>query len=290
LLFGIIDKAAARKYNGSVEMPGKFDRITGFEYIDKVITIDQTPIGRIPRSNAATYTDVFTAIRNLYAELPAAKKHKLSSRHFSFNVPGGRCEKCQGAGVMSIKMHFMPEIQVVCPSCHGRRFKREVIDVRYEGQSISDVLNMSIQEAAELFENVGTVAEKLDLLNEVGLGYLKLGQSATTLSGGEAQRIKLARELSRKGKGHTLYLLDEPTVGLHPYDVKKLISVLQRLVEAGNSVVVIEHNIDVIRTSDWVMDFGPEGGNDGGEIIAEGTPEQVAGSERSYTGDYLRRQ
>ncbi len=290
LLFDIIDKAAARKYNGSAEMPGKFDRITGFEYIDKVITIDQTPIGRIPRSNAATYTDVFTAIRNLYAELPAAKKHKLSSRHFSFNVPGGRCEKCQGAGTMSIKMHFMPEIQVVCPGCHGRRFKREVIDVKYEGQSISDVLNMSIQETAELFKSVGSVAEKLDLLNEVGLGYLKLGQSATTLSGGEAQRIKLARELSRKGKGHTLYLLDEPTVGLHPYDVKKLITVLQRLVEAGNSVVVIEHNIDVIRTSDWVVDFGPEGGNDGGEIIAAGTPEQVAASGRSYTGAYLRRQ
>lgn len=289
LLFDIIDRAAARRFNGSGEMPGRFEKITGWENIDKVITIDQTPIGRVPRSNAATYTDVFTAIRNLYAELPEAKKHKLASRHFSFNVPGGRCEKCQGAGVMPIKMHFMPEIQVVCPACHGRRFRREVIDVRYEGQSISDVLNMSIQEAAELFRNVGPVAEKLYLLNEVGLGYLKLGQSATTLSGGEAQRIKLARELSRKGKGHTLYLLDEPTVGLHPYDVKKLISVLQRLVEAGNSVVVIEHNLDVVRTSDWVIDFGPEGGNDGGEIIAAGTPEQVAGAERSYTGAYLGR-
>ncbi|HEX2944439.1 MAG TPA: excinuclease ABC subunit UvrA [Clostridia bacterium] len=289
LLFDIIDKAAARRYNGTGEMPGQFDRITGWEFIDKVITIDQTPIGRIPRSNAATYTDVFTAIRNLYAELPAARKLKLASRHFSFNVPGGRCEKCQGAGVMSIKMHFMPEVQVVCPACHGRRFRREIIDVKYGGQSISDILNMSIQEAAELFRAVGSIGEKLDLLNEVGLGYLKLGQSATTLSGGEAQRIKLARELSRKGKGHTLYLLDEPTVGLHPYDVKRLISVLQRLVEAGNSVVVIEHNLDVVRTSDWVMDFGPEGGSGGGELIACGTPEQIAAVGRSYTGAYLRK-
>lgn len=289
LLFDILDKAAAQRYYGAGEMAGLYDNIKGWEHIDKVITIDQTPIGRIPRSNAATYTDTFTAIRNVYADLPEAKRAKLQPRHFSFNVPGGRCEKCQGAGVLSIKMHFLPEVQVICPLCKGARFKREVIDVKFNGYSISEVLNMSIQEAAELFKLVRPVGDKLDLLNEVGLGYLKLGQPATTLSGGEAQRIKLAKELSRKSKGHTLYLLDEPTVGLHPHDVKKLISVLQRLVEAGNSVVVIEHNLDVIKTSDWIIDFGPEGGTKGGEIQACGTPEQVAAVTSSHTGTYLRK-
>ncbi len=289
LLFDILGKAAGQRYYGAGEMPGKHDRIHGWENIDKVITIDQTPIGRIPRSNAATYTDTFTAIRNIYAELPEAKRSKLKPRDFSFNVPGGRCEKCQGAGVLSIKMHFLPEVQVVCPACKGARFKREVINVKYNGYSIAEVLNMSIQEASELFKLVRPAADRLELLNEVGLGYLKLGQPATTLSGGEAQRIKLSKELSRKGKGHTLYLLDEPTVGLHPHDVKKLISVLQRLVEAGNTVIVIEHNLDVIKTSDWVIDFGPESGADGGEIMASGTPEQVACVTGSYTGAYLRK-
>ena len=221
--------------------------------------------------------------------MPEAKRSKLKARDFSFNVPGGRCEKCQGAGVLSIKMHFLPEVQVVCPACKGARFNREVINVKYSGYSIAEVLNMSIQEASELFRLVRPAADRLELLNEVGLGYLKLGQPATTLSGGEAQRIKLAKELSRKGKGHTLYLLDEPTVGLHPHDVKKLISVLQRLVEAGNSVIVIEHNLDVIKTSDWVIDFGPEGGANGGEVLASGTPEQVACITGSYTGAYLRK-
>jgi excinuclease ABC subunit A len=288
LLFDILDKAAGQRYNGAGEMPGQHDLIQGWDHIDKVIPVDQTPIGRIPRSNAATYTDTFTAIRSVYAELPEAKKHKLQPRDFSFNVPGGRCEKCQGAGVLSVKMHFLPEVQVVCPVCKGARFKHEVINIKYEGYSISDVLNMSIQEAAELFRLVRPVGDKLDLLNEVGLGYLKLGQPATTLSGGEAQRIKLSKELSKKSKGHTLYLLDEPTAGLHPQDVKKLISVLQRLVDAGNSVVVIEHNLEVIKTSDWVIDFGPEGGINGGEIMAFGTPEQVAASAKSHTGNYLR--
>jgi excinuclease ABC subunit A len=289
LLFDILDKAAARKYNHAGEVPGKYDCILGWEHIDKVITIDQAPIGRIPRSNAATYTDTFTAVRNVYAQLPEAKKYKLSARHFSFNVPGGRCEKCQGAGVLSIKMHFLPEVQVVCPACKGARFKREVLAVKYRGYSISDVLNMSIEEAAGLFSGDEAVGGKLNLLKEVGLGYLKLGQPATTLSGGEAQRIKLAKELSRKGKGHTLYLLDEPTTGLHPSDIKKLVQVLQRLVDADNTVVTIEHSLDVIKTSDWVIDFGPEGGLDGGEIIACGTPEQVAAVKQSHTGKYLSR-
>jgi excinuclease ABC subunit A len=287
LLFDILDKAARQRYYGAGEMPGRHDGIKGWEYLDKVITIDQTPIGRIPRSNAATYTDTFTAIRNVFTELPEAKKQRLLPRHFSFNVPGGRCEKCQGAGVLSIKMHFLPEVQVMCPACRGARFKREILEVKYGGSSISEVLNMAIQDAAVLFKHVGPVADKLDLLNEVGLGYLKLGQPATTLSGGEAQRIKLSKELSRKGKGHTLYLLDEPTVGLHPHDAKKLISVLQRLVDAGNTVVVIEHNLDVIKTSDWVIDFGPEGGRNGGEILACGTPEQVVAARNSHTGRYL---
>lgn len=289
LLFDILDKAARQRYSSGGEMPGRYDQIKGWEHLEKVITIDQTPIGRIPRSNAATYTDAFTAIRNLFAELPEAKKQRLQPRHFSFNVPGGRCEKCQGAGVLSIKMHFLPEVQVICPACRGARFKREILDVKYCRTSISEVLNMAIQDAAVLFKYIRPVADKLDLLNEVGLGYLKLGQPATTLSGGEAQRIKLSKELSRKGKGHTLYLLDEPTVGLHPHDVKKLISVLQRLVDAGNTVVVIEHNLDVIKTSDWVIDFGPEGGKNGGEILVCGTPEQIATAGNSHTGRYLKK-
>jgi len=287
LLFDILDKAAAHKYNHANEVPGRFDRITGWEHIDKVITIDQAPIGRIPRSNAATYTDTFTAIRNVYSLLPEAKKLKLSARHFSFNVPGGRCEKCQGAGVLSIKMHFLPEVQVVCPACRGARFRREILAVKYKGFNISDLLNMTVEEAVNLFSEKKTVSDKLNLLKEVGLGYLKLGQPATTLSGGEAQRIKLAKELSRKSKGHTLYLLDEPTTGLHPSDVKKLVKVLQRLVDADNTVVTIEHNLDVIKTADWVIDFGPEGGLEGGEIIACGTPEQVAAASQSHTGYYL---
>jgi excinuclease ABC subunit A len=289
LLFDILDKAASVRYYGAGATPGKYERITGWEYIDKVITIDQSPIGRIPRSNAATYTDTFTAIRNLYAGLPDAKKHGLKPRDFSFNVPGGRCEKCQGAGVLAIKMHFLPEVRVVCPVCRGARFRREVTEVRYSGFSISDVLNMSVREAYDLFKSDAQVSDKLNVLIEVGLGYLKLGQAATTLSGGEAQRIKLAKELSRKSKGHTLYMLDEPTSGLHPHDVKKLIAVLQRLVDAGNTVVVIEHNLDVVKSSDWVIDFGPEGGADGGQIIACGTPEQIAAAPGSHTGRYLSR-
>ena len=289
LLFDILDKAAGQKFYGTGEMPGRHQCITGWDHVDKVIAIDQTPIGRIPRSNAATYTDAYTAIRNIFAALPEAKKQKLQPRHFSFNVPGGRCEKCQGSGVLSIKMHFLPQVQVICPACKGARFKREVSAVKYDGYSISEVLNMSVEDAADLFRTAEPVAGKLNLLKKVGLGYLKLGQPATTLSGGEAQRIKLAKELSKKGKGRTLYLLDEPTTGLHPSDVKKLVSVLTHLVDAGNTVVVIEHNLDIIKTSDWVIDFGLEGGVDGGQIMAFGTPEQVAMTDNSHTGACLRK-
>lgn len=289
LLFEILDRAARRRFFGAGEPPGKHEAITGWEHLGKVVAIDQTPISRIPRSNAVTYTDAFTAIRGVFAGLPEARRRKLQARHFSFNVPGGRCERCQGAGVLAVKMHFLPEVQVRCPVCQGRRFKPEVLAVTYRGYNIADVLQMTIEEARALFADVGEAASRLGLLAEVGLGYLQLGQPATTLSGGEAQRIKLAKELARKGKGHTLYLLDEPTCGLHPHDVKRLLAVLRRLVDAGNTVAVIEHNLDVIRAADYLIDFGPEGGDAGGYIIAEGTPEQVAAVEESWTGASLRR-
>ncbi len=289
LLFDILDRAGRQRFYGATDVPGKHGSISGWEHIDKLITIDQTAIGRVPRSNAATYTDAFTAIRNVFAGLPEAVEHGLQARHFSFNVSGGRCEKCQGAGVITINMHFLPDVEVLCPKCRGKRFLPEVLAVKYRGASISDVLNMSIGEANELFREEASVADKLDLLEQVGLGYLQLGQPATTLSGGEAQRIKLAKELSRKSKGHTLYLLDEPTVGLHPHDAKKLLALLQRLVDADNTVVVIEHNLDIVKAADWVIDFGPEGGHAGGQIIACGTPEQVAQSDVSVTGKLLRK-
>lgn len=287
LLFDILDRAARKRFFGAGDQPGRHGGISGWEHVDRVITVDQTPIGRIPRSNAATYTDAFTAIRNVFAALPGALEGRLKARHFSFNVPGGRCEKCQGAGVLTVKMHFLPEVQVRCPVCRGLRFKPEVLAVRYRGFSISDVLNMSVGEALSLFGDVAAVSGRLSVMEEVGLGYLRLGQPATTLSGGEAQRIKLAKELSKKGKGHVLYLLDEPTTGLHLHDVGRLLAVLQRLVDAGNTVVVIEHQMDVIKASDWIIDFGPEGGDRGGEIVAEGAPPQVARAERSATGKYL---
>lgn len=289
LLFDILDRAGRQRFYGAGEAPGRHGTISGWEQIDKLITIDQTAIGRIPRSNAATYTDAFTAVRNLFAALPAAVERGLQARHFSFNVPGGRCEKCQGAGVITVNMHFLPDVEVICPKCRGQRFLPEVLAVKYRGSSIADVLYMSISEASELFRGEAAVADKLDLLEQVGLGYLQLGQPATTLSGGEAQRIKLAKELSRKSRGHTLYLLDEPTVGLHPHDVKKLLALLQRLVDAGNTVVVIEHNLDIVKAADWVIDFGPEGGQAGGQIMACGTPEQVACSDLSATGKLLNK-
>jgi excinuclease ABC subunit A len=288
LLFDILDRAARRRFFGAGDLPGECEAITGWEYLGKIVTIDQTAIGRTPRSNTATYTDTFAAIRQAFAATEAARARGLTARHFSFNVPGGRCERCQGAGVLMMNMHFLPDVPVRCPVCHGRRFKREVLAVEYRGQSIAGVLDMTIDDALPLFGDVAVAADRLSLLADVGLGYLKLGQPATTLSGGEAQRIKLAKELARRTRGHTLYLLDEPTTGLHAADVARLLAVLQRLVDAGNSVVVIEHNLDVVRTADWIVDLGPEGGEAGGQIVAQGTPEQVARIETSHTGAFLR--
>ncbi|HNW93788.1 MAG TPA: excinuclease ABC subunit UvrA, partial [bacterium] len=258
LAFDILDRAGRQRFYQAADMPGRHAGIDGWEHIDRLITIDQSPIGRMPRSNAATYTDIFTAIRTLFAAQPAAAAHRLASSHFSFNTPGGRCAHCEGAGVLSIHMHFLPAIEVRCPTCRGHRFRREVLAVTYRGRTIADVLAMTIDEAAELFTGVPVVARKLKLMREVGLGYLRLGQGATTLSGGEAQRIKLSRELAVNGRGRGLYLLDEPSSGLHPHDVAHLLVVLQRLVDQGNTVLVVEHNLDVIRAADWVIDLGPE--------------------------------
>ena len=269
-------------------MPGEHDSITGLEHIDKVITIDQAHIGRIPRSNAATYSDTFTPIREAFATTSEAKKNKITARHFSFNVPGGRCERCEGAGTLTVKMHFLPDVEVRCPACRGRRFKRETLAVKYRGYDISQVLDMTVEEALALFADVPAAASRLKVMSDVGLGYLQLGQPATTLSGGEAQRVKLAKELGRRSTGRTLYLLDEPTTGLHPGDTAHLLEVLQRLVEAGNSVIVVEHNLDLVKAADWVIDLGPEGGVAGGRLMAEGTPEDVANVKDSYTGQCLK--
>ena len=288
LIFDILDVAARQRLNGATELPGEHDSITGWEHIDKVITIDQSHIGRIPRSNAATYSDTFTPIREAFAATPEAKKNKITARHFSFNVPGGRCERCEGAGTLTVKMHFLPDVEVRCPTCRGRRFKRETLAVKYHGYDISQVLNMTVEEALTLFADVPAAASRLKVMSDVGLGYLQLGQPATTLSGGEAQRVKLAKELGRRGTGRTLYLLDEPTTGLHLADTARLLVLLQRLVDAGNSVVVVEHNLDLVKAADWVIDLGPEGGEAGGQLIAEGTPEDVAKVKESYTGQCLK--
>jgi excinuclease ABC subunit A len=288
LIFDILDRAAHRRFNGASDEPGEHDTITGFEQLDKVITIDQAHIGRIPRSNAATYSDTFTPIREAFAARPAAKAHSLTARYFSFNVPGGRCERCQGAGTLTVKMHFMPDVEVRCPACHGRRFKPETLAIKYRGYDISQVLDLTVEEALSLFKDIPAAKSRLQVMSDVGLGYLQLGQPATTLSGGEAQRVKLAKELGRRGTGKTLYLLDEPTTGLHPADTARLLILLRRLVEAGNSVVVVEHNLDLVRAADWVIDLGPEGGAAGGELLAAGRPEQVAQVESSYTGQCLR--
>jgi excinuclease ABC subunit A len=296
LLLDILDQAARQRFYGAGDPPGEHDAITGWEHLDKIVTIDQAAIGRTPRSNAATYTDTFTPIRQAFASTEQAKAQKLTARHFSFNVPGGRCERCSGAGVLTINMHFLPDVEVRCPACHGKRFTRKVLGVTYRGHSIADVLDMTIEEALPLFEDVPAAQDRLSLMADVGLGYLKLGQPATTLSGGEAQRVKLAKELgrARRAKGHTLYLLDEPTTGLHVADVARLLAVLQRLVDANgrgayaNTVVVIEHNVDVIKAADWVVDMGPEGGEAGGQIVAQGTPDQVAKVATSHTGRFLK--
>ena len=288
LVFDILDPAVRKRLNGSGDTPGEHDSIEGLEYLDKVITIDQEHIGRIPRSNAATYSDVFTPIREAFAATPEARKLGYSARHFSFNVPGGRCERCQGAGTLTVTMHFMPAVEVRCPTCHGRRFTRETLTVRYRDRDISQVLEMTVEEALALFQDVPAARSRLQVLSDVGLGYLQLGQPATTLSGGEAQRVKLAKELGRRVKGHTLYLLDEPTTGLHLADTARLLGVLQRLVDAGNTVIVVEHNLELIKAADWVIDLGPEGGAAGGKLLAEGTPEQIAQASGSFTGQCLR--
>ncbi|MDQ0251600.1 excinuclease ABC subunit A [Sphingomonas kyeonggiensis] len=279
--------AAARQLNGARLLAGKHDRITGLQHLDKVIDIDQSPIGRTPRSNPATYTGAFTSIRDWFAGLPEAQARGYKPGRFSFNVKGGRCEACQGDGVLKIEMHFLPDVYVTCDVCHGQRYNRETLEVKFKGKSIADVLDMTVEDAVEFFKAVPPIRDKMAMLAEVGLGYVKVGQQATTLSGGEAQRVKLAKELARRATGNTLYILDEPTTGLHFEDVRKLLEVLHALVEQGNTVVVIEHNLDVIKTADWILDLGPEGGVKGGEIVAQGTPEEVVKEPRSFTGKYL---
>ena len=281
-------KTAAMRLNGAHETPAPCETIKGFEHLDKVIDIDQRPIGRTPRSNPATYTGAFTPIRDWFAGLPEAKARGYQPGRFSFNVKGGRCEACQGDGVIKIEMHFLPDVYVTCETCKGHRYNRETLEIKFKGKSIADVLEMTCEDAQDFFAAVPAIREKMDALCQVGLGYIKVGQQATTLSGGEAQRVKLSKELSRRATGRTLYILDEPTTGLHFEDVRKLLEVLHELVEQGNTVVVIEHNLDVIKTADWIIDIGPEGGDGGGEIVATGTPEEVAVNERSHTGRYLK--
>jgi excinuclease ABC subunit A len=281
-------KAAARRLNNANMLPMPHDDITGFEHLDKVIDIDQSPIGRTPRSNPATYTGAFTPIREWFAGLPEAGVRGYKPGRFSFNVKGGRCENCQGGGVIKIEMHFLPDIYVQCDTCKGQRYNRETLEIKFKGKSIADILSMSVDVAADFFKAVPSIRDKMLTLQRVGLGYLQVGQQATTLSGGEAQRVKLAKELSKRATGRTLYILDEPTTGLHFHDVKKLLGVLQELVEGGNTMIVIEHNLDVIKTADWIIDLGPEGGDGGGEIVAVGTPEDVAKVKKSWTGKYLK--
>ncbi len=287
-LIDTVFKAAARKLNGAREAPGAHDKIEGFEHLDKVIDIDQSPIGRTPRSNPATYTGAFTPIRDWFAGLPEAKTRGYGPGRFSFNVKGGRCEACQGDGVIKIEMHFLPDVYVTCDQCKGKRYNRETLDILFRAKSIADVLDMTVEEGVTFFAAVPVIRDKLETLHRVGLGYIKIGQQATTLSGGEAQRIKLAKELSRRATGRTLYILDEPTTGLHFHDVAKLLEVLHELADAGNTLAVIEHNLEVIKTADWIIDLGPEGGDGGGEIVAVGTPEDVARAKGSYTGQFLR--
>ncbi|MDQ7039138.1 MAG: excinuclease ABC subunit UvrA [Aquificota bacterium] len=289
LIYDVLYRYAKAHFYGSREQVGEVDRIEGLDHFDRVINVDQSPIGRTPRSNPATYTKVFDLIRDLFASTPEARARGYRPGRFSFNVKGGRCEACQGEGVIKVEMHFLPPVYVTCDVCKGKRYNRETLDIFYKGKNIADVLDMTVDEAYEFFENIPPIRRKLQILRDVGLGYIKLGQPAPTLSGGEAQRIKLARELAKKEKGRTLYLLDEPTTGLHMDDIRKLVDVLQRLVDRGNTVIVIEHNLDVIKCADWIIDLGPEGGDRGGEIVAVGPPEDVAKNPRSYTGMFLRK-
>ena len=278
----------ARRLNGASEGPAPHDRLEGLEHLDKVIDIDQSPIGRTPRSNPATYTGAFTPIREWFAGLPEAKARGYEPGRFSFNVKGGRCEACQGDGVIKIEMHFLPDVYVTCDVCKGKRYNRETLDVVFKGKSIADVLDMTVDEATDFFKAVPRIRNVLETLQRVGLGYIHVGQQATTLSGGEAQRVKLAKELCKRATGRTLYILDEPTTGLHFHDVAKLLEVLHELVASGNTVVVIEHNLEVIKTADWIIDLGPEGGDGGGEIVAFGPPETVVKEKRSYTAAFLK--
>ena len=284
----IVYKALANRLHRMRVKPGDHDSVEGIECFDKVIDIDQSPIGRTPRSNPATYTKLFDHIRELYSQTPDAKVRGYKPGRFSFNVRGGRCETCKGDGTIKIEMHFLPDVYVPCETCGGKRYNRETLEVRFKGKSISDVLEMSVEEALAFFAKIPKIRRRLQTLHDVGLDYIKLGQPATTLSGGEAQRVKLSSELSKVATGRTLYILDEPTTGLHFADIEKLLEVLQRLVDAGNTVLVIEHNLDVIKQADWIVDLGPEGGEAGGEVIVSGTPEDVAEVEESYTGKFLR--
>ena len=283
----ILYKRLARDLNRARTIPGKHKRIEGLEQVDKVIAIDQSPIGRTPRSNPATYTGVFDLIRDLFAATPDAKARGYKKGRFSFNVKGGRCEACAGDGILKIEMHFLPDVYVPCEVCGGKRYNRETLEVKYKGKSIYDVLNMTVEEALEFFDHVPSIKRKMQTLYDVGLSYIRLGQPSTELSGGEAQRIKLAAELSKRSTGRTVYILDEPTTGLHFADVHKLTEILRRLSGDGNTVIVIEHNLDVIKTADYIIDIGPEGGDRGGTIVACGTPEEVAANEKSYTGHYI---
>ena len=289
LINEILYRYLAAELNGAKTHPGSFKKIKGLSALDKVIQIDQSPIGRTPRSNPATYTGVFSDIRSLFASTQDAKVRGFTAGRFSFNVKGGRCEACQGDGIIKIEMNFLPDVYVPCEVCKGKRYNRETLEIRYKGKNIYDVLEMTVEEGLSFFSSIPRIARKLQTLYDVGLGYIKIGQPATTLSGGEAQRVKLAAELGKRATGRTIYILDEPTTGLHIADVHKLIDVLQKLVDAGNTVVVIEHNLDLIKTADYIIDLGPEGGDAGGEVVAAGTPEQVARVPQSYTGQYLKK-
>jgi excinuclease ABC subunit A len=287
LVLDTLYRALSRQLMGTATTPEPYQRIRGVELLDKIIDIDQSPIGRTPRSNPATYTDLFTPIRDWFAELPESKARGYKAGRFSFNVKGGRCEACQGDGLLKIEMHFLPDVYVTCDTCKGARYNRETLEIRFRGKSIADVLAMSVDEAYPFFSAQTRIRDRLAILQKVGLGYLTLGQQATTLSGGEAQRVKLSKELARRATGRTLYILDEPTTGLHTEDVRKLLEVLHALVDQGNTVVVIEHNLEVIKTADWIIDVGPEGGSGGGRILVEGTPETVAACAQSHTGRFL---
>ncbi len=288
LMTDILARSLNQHFYGSKDLPAAHKEIIGLEHLDKVIDIDQSPIGRTPRSNPATYTGVFTYIRDLFTQVREAKIRGYGPGRFSFNVKGGRCESCEGDGVVRIEMHFLPDVYVECEECHGQRYNTQALEITYRNRNIADVLNMTVEEASKFFEHIPAINQKLKTLYDVGLGYIHLGQSATTLSGGEAQRVKLAAELSRRATGRTLYILDEPTTGLHFDDVKRLLGVVNQLVDKGNTVLVVEHNLDVIKSADWLIDLGPEGGAKGGEIVATGTPQQVAQVAKSYTGQYLK--